>query len=68
MEVQNQVGRKLRANLADVRVVLDSAASQGVTSLGQLADRVCEALDLRDGRGRWQRASCRKALGVPASF
>ena len=64
MEVQNQVGRSLRGNLARVRVVLDSAASQGVTSLGQIADRVCEAFNLRDGRGRWQRASCRKALGV----
>ena len=64
MEVQNQVGRSLRANLAQVRVVLDSAASHGVTSLGKLSDRVCDAFDLRDGRGRLQRASCRKALGV----
>ena len=64
MEVQKQVGRSLQANLARVRVVLDSAASQGITSLGQVADRVCEAFNLRDGRGRWQRASCRKALGL----
>ena len=64
MEVQNQVGRSLRANLARLRDVLDSAAAQGTTSLGQVADRVCDAFDLRDGRGRWQRASCRKALGV----
>ena len=64
MEVQNQVGRSLRANLARVHDVLNSATSQGITSLGQLADRVCEAFDLRDGRGRCQRASCRKALGV----
>ena len=64
MEVQNQVGRRLRTDLARVRSVLDSAAHQGITSLGQLADRVCDAFDLRDGRGRWQRASCRKALGI----
>ena len=44
--------------------MLDSAASRGITSLGQLAGRICEAFDLRDGRGRRQRASCRKALGV----
>ena len=36
--------------------------SQGVGSLGQVADRVCEAFDFRDGRGRWQRASCCRAL------
>ena len=64
MEVQNQVGRRLRTDLARVRGVLDSAAHQGITNLGQLADRVCDAFDLRDGRGRWQRASCCKALGV----
>ena len=64
MEVQNQIGRRLRADLGRVRGVLDNATSQGITSLGQIADRVCEALNLRDGRGRWQRASCRKALGV----
>ena len=43
MEVRNQVGRSLRANLARVHDVLDSAGSQGITSLGQLADRVCTA-------------------------
>ena len=64
MEAQNQVGRSLRADLARLRGVLDSATSQGITSLGQVADRVCEAFNLRDGRARWQRASCRKALGV----
>ena len=64
MEVQNQVGRCLRANLARLRGVLDSVTSEGLTSLGQVADRVCEAFELRDGRGRWQRASCRKALDV----
>ena len=64
MEVQNQVGRRLRADLARVRGVLDSAAHQGITSLGQVADRVCDAFALRDGRGRCQRASCCKALGV----
>ena len=30
--------------------------------LGQVADRVCKAFDFRDGRGRWQRASCCAAL------
>ena len=44
--------------------MLDNATSQGITSLGLIADRVCEALHLRDGRSRWRRASCRKALGV----
>ena len=64
MEVQNQVGRCLRGNLARLHDVLNSATSQGVTSLGQLADRVCDAFHLRDGRGRLQRASCCKALGA----
>ena len=45
-----------------LRDVLDGAVSQGVGSLGQVADRVCEAFDFRDGRGRWQRASCCRAL------
>ena len=62
MEIQNQVGHRLRGNLSQLRNVLDAAASQGIRSLGQVADRVCEAFDLRDGRGRCQRASCRKAL------
>ena len=62
MEIQNQVGHRLRGNLSRLHNVLDAAASQGIRSLGQVADRVCEAFDLRDGRGRCQRASCRKAL------
>ena len=62
MEIQNQVSRILRDNLARLRDVLDGAVSQGVGSLGQVADRVCEAFDFRDGRGRWQRASCCRAL------
>ena len=62
MEIQNQVGHRLRGNLSRLHTVLDAAASQGIRSLGRVADRVCEAFDLRDGRGRWQRASCRKAL------
>ena len=61
---QNQVGRRLRANLSRLHDVVNSADSQGMTSLGRLADRVCDAFDLRDGRGRLQRASCVKALGV----
>ena len=64
MEIQNQVGHRLRGNLPQLRNVLDAAASQGVRSLGRVADRVCEAFDLRDGRGRCQRASCRKALAA----
>ena len=51
MEIQNQVSRILRGNLARLRDVLDGAVSQGVGSLGQVADRVCEAFDFRDGRG-----------------
>ena len=62
MEIQNQVSRILRGNLSRLRDVLDGAVSQGVGSLGQVADRVCEAFDFRDGRGRWQRASCCRAL------
>ena len=62
VEVQNQVGRSLRGNLARLRDVLDGAVSQGIGSLGQVADRVCEAFDFHDGRGRWQRASCCAAL------
>ena len=62
MEIQNQVSRILRGNLARLRDVLDEAVSQGVGSLGQVADRVCEAFDFRDGRGRCQRASCCRAL------
>ena len=60
--IRNQVSRILRDNLARLRDVLDEAVSQGVGSLGQVADRVCEAFDFRDGRGRWQRASCCRAL------
>ena len=62
MEVQNQVGRSLRGNLARLRDVVNGAVSQGVDSLGQVADHVCEAFDFRDGRGRLQRASCCAAL------
>ena len=62
MEIQNQVGRSLRDNLTRLREVLDEAVSQGVEGLGQVADRICEAFDFRDGRGRWQRASCSAAL------
>ena len=62
MEIQNQVGHRLRGDLSRLHNVLDAAASQGIRSLGPVADRVCEAFDLRDGRGRCQRASCRKAL------
>jgi len=62
MEIQNQVSRILRGNLSRLRDVLDGAVSQGIGSLGQVADRVCEAFDFRDGRGRWQRASCCRAL------
>ena len=62
MQVQNQIGGTLRANLARLREVLDSTAARGVESIGRVADRVCEAFDFRDGRGRLQRASCRQAL------
>ena len=62
MQVQNQIGGTLRANLARLREVLDSTAARGVESVGRVADRVCEAFDFRDGRGRLQRASCRQAL------
>ena len=64
MEAQNEVGRSLRANLARLHEVVNRAGLQGVTSRGQLADRVCDAFGLRDGLGRLQRASCCKALGV----
>ncbi len=64
MEIQSQVGRSLRGNLTRLREVLDGAVTQGVHTLGQVADRVCEAFDFRDGRGRWQRASCSAALAA----
>ena len=67
MEIQNQVSRILRDNLARLRDVLDEAVSQGVGSRGQVAERFCEAFDFRDGRGRWQRASCSRALSDLAS-
>ena len=62
MQVQNQIAHTLRANLTRLREVLDSAAIHGIESVGRIADRVCEAFDFRDSRGRWQRASCRQAL------
>ena len=62
MEIQNQVGRSLRGDLTRLRAVLDGSVSQGIHGLGQVADRVCKAFDFRDGRGRWQRASCCAAL------
>ena len=67
MEVQNQVGRRLRADLGRLHDVLNRAASQGVGTLGRVADRVCDAFNLSDARGRRQRASCRKALGELAA-
>ena len=62
MEIQNQVGRSLQGDLTRLHEVLDGAVSQGIHGLGQVADRVCEAFDFRDGRGRLQRASCCAAL------
>ena len=62
MEVQTQVGGRLRADIGHLHDVLKTTASQGITSLGRVAERVCEVFDLRDGRGRLQRASCRGAL------
>ena len=57
MEVQNQVIRSLRSDLARLRGV--SGASRN-----QLADRVCAAFGFRDARGRLQRMTCMKALAV----
>ena len=62
MEVQTQVGGRLRADIGQLQDVLNATVSQGITRLGQVAERVCEAFDLRDGRGRLQRASCCRAL------
>ena len=62
MEVQTQVAHRLRSDPGRLREVLDGAMTQGVRRIGALADRVCEAFDLRDGQGRWQRASCCRAL------
>ena len=64
MQVQNQVAHTLRANLGRLREVLDLAATDGIERIGRIADQVCEAFDLRDSRGRLQRASCRKALAT----
>ena len=67
MQVQNQVAHTLRANLGRLREVLDRAATDGSERIGRIADQVCEAFDLRDSRGRLQRASCRKALATLAA-
>ena len=67
MQVQNQVAHTLRANLGRLREVLDRAATDGIERIGRIADQVCEAFDLRDSRGRLQRASCRKALATLAA-
>ena len=64
VDVQNQVMRSLRADLPRLREVMAGAVSEGFDSQGKLADRVCEAFAFRDGRGRWQRASCHQALAV----
>ena len=56
-------GARLRADLARLHNVLDSAASQGVGTLGRVADRVCDAFNLSDARGRRQRAKLPKGLG-----
>ena len=55
MEVQNQVGRSLRGNLARLRDVPDGAAAQGIGGLGRIADSVCETFDLGDGRAHLHR-------------
>ena len=62
MEVQTQVARRLRADPGRLRDVLDGAGSEGDGRIGSLTERVCEAFDLRDGRGGLQRASCHQAL------
>ena len=62
MEVQTQVARRLRADPGRLRDVLDGAGSGGDGRIGSLTERVCEAFDLRDGRGGLQRASCHQAL------
>ena len=62
MEIQNQVSRILRDNLARLRDVLDECDIRGGRRQPRVADRVCEAFDFRDGRDRWQRASCCRAL------
>ena len=67
MKVQNQVARTLRANPARLQEVLEQATAHGIESVGQIADRVCEAFDFRDSRGRLQRASCRQALRALAA-
>ena len=59
MEVQNQVIRSLRSDLARLQ-----GLTGDVVSRGQLVDRVCAAFGFRDARGRWQRVTCRKALVV----
>ncbi len=57
MEVQNQVIRTLRSDLVRLQGLTGDGGSRG-----QLVDRVCAAFGFRDGRGRWQRVTCRKAL------
>ena len=42
MEIQNQVGHRLRGNLSQRHNVLDAVASQGITSLVRVADNTAQ--------------------------
>ncbi|MBT3291074.1 MAG: hypothetical protein HN380_27255, partial [Victivallales bacterium] len=61
MEIQNQVKRTLSepANIALVKQVLAANPELGRT---QVADRLCDLLELEDLLGRRQQSSCLKAL------
>ena len=61
MNTQNQIKRTLEqaAAMETIRLTL---ADQDITNRTQLADRLCEHFDLRDPRGRVQRAGCLRAL------
>lgn len=59
VEVQTQVACRLRSDPDQLRAMLGDAVSEGGWRVGVLVDRVCEAFDLRDGRGRWQRVYVR---------
>ena len=51
MDTQNQVGQRLRADLARLAAVLNSASSKGFTTRTQIANHVCDAFALHDARG-----------------
>ena len=63
MVIQNQINRTLSAQSARQRLDRILAQANGV-SRSAVGQRVCEAFDFTDGRGRLQLSGCMKALRV----